>query len=187
MAPDRTTVRIIGGRWRGRRLPVVTHSDLRPTPDRVRETVFNWLRPTLPGSRCLDLFAGTGALGFEALSRGAASVVFVEQQPAAAAALTAAAARLGASATVLCTDALAVIGHAAEIPFDLVFLDPPFGQDLLAPAIATLCRLAIVKAGGFLYIETPRDRPLALPATLHWHRQGHAGRVAFGLAVNTGA
>lgn len=187
MARAPGAIRIIGGHWRGRRLPVVAHGDLRPTPDRVRETVFNWLQPVLPGSRCLDLFAGTGALGFEALSRGAAAVVFVEQQAQAAAALTAAGVRLGAAATVLCMDALTAITDVPLTPFDIVFLDPPFTRNLLVPAVDALSRRAIVKAGGFLYIETPHDRPLTLPATLRWYRQGRAGRVAFGLAVQTGA
>src|SRR5690606_11919673 len=120
---------IIGGTWRGRRLAVAGGPALRPTPDRIRETLFNWLAPALPGARCLDLFAGTGVLGLEALSRGAAEAWLVERDPVAAAALRSSVATLGAPARILATDAwtlLATPPAEAAGRFHVVFLDPPY-------------------------------------------------------------
>ncbi len=126
-------LRIIGGRWRGRRLRLCGAPELRPTPDRVRETVFNWLQAPLPGGRCLDLFAGSGALGLEALSRGAAEVVFVERNAAIARRLQDNLALLEAvSGRLERADALIWLRRKPE-PFDIVFLDPPFGRNLLEP------------------------------------------------------
>ena len=120
---DRGEVRIIGGEWRGRKLHFPNVPGLRPTPDRVRETVFNWLQFRVPGTRCLDLFAGSGALGFEALSRGAAEVVFVEQDPDAAAALRATLALLDCPrGHVFARDAFAWLAQEPARPFDIVFL-----------------------------------------------------------------
>ena len=130
-------VRIIGGDWRGTRLPVADRDGLRPTADRVRETLFNWLQPMLPGARVLDLFAGTGALGLEALSRGAREAVLVERDPQLAEGLRQLVARLpgGDRAQVVCADALAWL-RTAPGGFDLAFVDPPFAGDLWAPALA---------------------------------------------------
>lgn len=120
-------VRIIGGKHRGRKLPVADAPGLRPTPDRVRETLFNWLGQNLSGWHCLDLFAGSGALGFEAASRGAASVVLVEQAPAVARILQTAVAALKEPAlSLVCTDALAYLKKPDIHPLDLVFIDPPY-------------------------------------------------------------
>ena len=126
-------LRIIGGEWRSRKLKFADVPGLRPTPDRVRETLFNWLQWHVPGARCLDLFAGSGALGLEALSRGARDVVMVEKHPAAAQALRDNLTLLGArNARLVHDDALRYLGRVT-VAFDLIFLDPPFRQMLLEP------------------------------------------------------
>jgi 16S rRNA (guanine966-N2)-methyltransferase len=176
-------IRIIGGRWRSRKLPVPLSEGLRPTPDRVRETLFNWLAPYLPGARCLDLFAGTGALCLEALSRGAGSVVMVEQSPAVAEGLRQNLATLGAQdAEVVCADALAFLGGAPRT-FDIVFLDPPFASDLIARCSVLLEPRGWVRPGTLVYIEAPRHLdPLPIPG--HWQlaRSKRAGEVGYHLA-----
>ncbi|MDX1550554.1 MAG: 16S rRNA (guanine(966)-N(2))-methyltransferase RsmD, partial [Lysobacter spongiicola] len=130
-------VRLIGGRWRGSKLPVADIEGLRPTSDRVRETLFNWLMPVLPGARVLDLFAGSGALGLEALSRGAATATLVERDPLLATALAQVAARLpgGEAATVVQADALAWLPAQPRGSFDIAFLDPPFSAGLWEQAL----------------------------------------------------
>ena len=177
-------MRIIGGRWKGRRLAVPPVPGLRPTPDRVRETLFNWLAPALPGARCLDLFAGSGALGLEALSRGAAEAVLVERHPAALRCLREAVDRLGARAEVVAADARTFLRRCRE-PFDLVFLDPPYGSRLLAPCLHLLAEGGWLRPGGWLYLEgawagAPEGPPL--PAGYALHRRGHAGAVGYWLA-----
>jgi 16S rRNA (guanine(966)-N(2))-methyltransferase RsmD len=174
-------VRIIGGAWKRTRLPVEDRPGLRPTPDRVRETVFNWLGQTLPGWRCLDAFAGSGALGFEAASRGAGEVVLVDRDPGAAASLRATKARLSADAVrVERGDALQWMARAPAASFDLVFLDPPFESSLLGPALPAAAR--IVRDGGYLYVESaaPVDIALAGPGMAPF-RAGRAGAVHFQL------
>lgn len=146
-------LRIIGGEWRSRRLPIASVPGLRPTPDRVRETLFNWLQMTVPGARCLDLFAGSGALGFEALSRGAREVVMVEKHPAAFAQLQANSATLQATALELAhTDGLAFLQAQPE-PFDLIFLDPPFRQGLVAEALQSIHQRQLIRPEGMIYLE----------------------------------
>lgn len=175
-------LRIIGGTWRGRRLPVATAPGLRPTPDRVRETLFNWLAPRLPGSRCLDLFAGTGALGLEALSRGAASCVFVEASRAVLQQLEAALIRLeAAGASCIHGQALDWLERAAG-PFDIIFLDPPFDGDLLGQAVARIEARALLAPGGRVYLEAAAAQALPLPAGWTLLREQRAGEVRFGLA-----
>ena len=179
-------VRIIGGAWKRTRLPVVDRPGLRPTPDRVRETVFNWLGQSLPGWRCLDAFAGSGALGFEAASRGAAEVVLLERDPAAAANLRATKTRLGAEAVqVERADSLHWMARAAAESFDLVFVDPPFESSLLARALPAAGR--IVRDGGYLYVEsaTPVDPADAGPL-MELFRAGQAGTVHFQLLRRSG-
>ena len=168
-------VRIIGGSWRGSRLPVADAPGLRPTPDRVRETLFNWLGQTLTGWRCLDAFAGTGALGLEAASRGAQRVLLVERDARLAESLHRVKARLHADALeIICAPALGVLQAQAPASFDLVFLDPPYGQGLLGPALAAAAR--VVVPGGWLYAEDAQ--PLCdLPVPWLLHRQGRAGMV----------
>jgi len=175
-------VRIIGGIWKRTRLPVADRPGLRPTPDRVRETVFNWLGQSLDGWRCVDAFAGSGALGFEAASRGAADVVLVERDPALVASLNAAQQRLDAkNVRVEHADAVQWLARAAERSVDLVFLDPPFDSDLLAPALAAAA--PVVGDGGFVYVEAPAavDAEAAAALGLAPHRDGRAGAVHFHL------
>jgi 16S rRNA (guanine(966)-N(2))-methyltransferase RsmD len=169
-------VRLIGGSMRGRKLPVPDRPGLRPTPDRVRETLFNWLGQDLSGWRVLDAFAGSGALGFEAASRGADEVVLLEQDPQLVAGLQASQQRLAATALrVERADALAWMARCAPQRFELVLLDPPFGADLAAPALAAARRLVV--PGGWLYLEAaqPLDE---WPAGLREHRRLRAGAVS---------
>lgn len=148
-------IRIIGGAWKRTRLPVAQRPGLRPTPDRVRETLFNWLGQDLSGWRCLDAFAGTGALGFEAASRGAASVQLVESDAALVAQLHTLQQRLQATAMrVQRGDGVAALKQAAPASLDLVLLDPPFDSDLFNPALQAAAQA--VAADGFVYLEAPR-------------------------------
>ena len=147
-------VRIIGGRWRSRLVKFPPTMSLRPTPDRVRETLFNWLGQDLTGWRCVDAFAGTGALGLEAASRGAADVLLVEAEGALADLLRAVAKRLGASnVRVQRGNALSVLASLPPASVDLVFLDPPFDADLFDQALAA-ARPAVTDR-GFIYLEAP--------------------------------
>lgn len=150
-------VRIIGGLWKRTRLPVAQRPGLRPTPDRVRETLFNWLGQDLTGWRCLDAFAGTGALGLEAASRGAASVLLVEQDPGLATQLQALQQRLQADAVrVQRGDGIAALGQATPRSLHLVLLDPPFdGAALFAPALQAAAKA--VAEDGFVYLEAPAE------------------------------
>jgi 16S rRNA (guanine966-N2)-methyltransferase len=168
-------VRLIGGQWKRSKLPVLDRPGLRPTPDRVRETLFNWLGQDLTGWRVLDAFAGSGALGFEAASRGAAEVTLLERDATLVASLQASQARLGATALhVERAEALAWMARGAPHRFDLVLLDPPFDAGLGAPALAAAAGL--VAQGGFVYLES--GRPLtAWPAGLVPHRSARAGAV----------
>lgn len=168
-------VRLIGGLFRGRKLPVADHPGLRPTPDRVRETLFNWLGQDLDGWRVLDAFAGSGALGFEAASRGAAEVLLLEVDARLVAGLRASRERLGATALKIeRTEALRWMAGCAPQRFEAVLLDPPFDAGLGAAAAAAASR--IVVPGGFVYLEGPE--PLAeAPAGLTLHRSLRAGAV----------
>jgi 16S rRNA (guanine966-N2)-methyltransferase len=175
-------VRIIGGLWKRSKLPVADRPGLRPTPDRVRETLFNWLGQDLAGWRCLDAFAGSGALGFEAASRGAAEVVLIERDAALVASLAAAKARLKAEAIrVERADALQWMARAEPGRFDLVLLDPPFDAPLAVPAMAAASR--IVAAGGFVYVEAAQAVEAAAieAAGLEAWRAAQAGAVHFHL------
>jgi 16S rRNA (guanine966-N2)-methyltransferase len=176
-------LRVVGGSLRGRKWTFPDVPGLRPTPDRVRETLFNWLNPHIAGMRVLDLFAGSGALAFEALSRGAGEATLVESDRAAATELRATAERFGlAQARVENADALAMLRAAAAGSYDLVFLDPPFAAGLLAPALALLGQRGVLAAGGFCYIETAADSALpTLPEGWLPHRAGKAGEVGYHL------
>jgi len=180
------SLRIIGGKWRGRRLPFPALPGLRPTSDRVRETLFNWLRGDIEGARCLDLFAGSGALGLEALSRGAAEIVFVEQNRAACAAISASLLRLECDrGEVRCVDAADYLAQPARA-FDVVFLDPPFRSGYLAELCTLLGRRGWLAPTAALYVESEFDLDaLSLPAGWDWHRQKRAGQVAYRLARRT--
>ncbi len=175
-------VRIIGGSLRGRRVPVPEVPGLRPTPDRVRETLFNWLSPHLAGARVLDLFAGTGALGLEAASRGAAAVTLVESHRAAQAALRETLRKLSLpQVTLVSGDGLAFLAAGKE-PFDVIFLDPPFASDLQDRALATIHAQGRLAPGGFCYVERPGSAaPLAVPPGWTDHRTGRAGEVGYHL------
>jgi 16S rRNA (guanine966-N2)-methyltransferase len=173
----RNTVRIIGGLWRSRILEFPDVPDLRPTPDRVRETLFNWLGQDLSGLACLDLFAGSGALGFEALSRAAASVVMVEKNPAALRALNENAEKLGArNLTVVRGDALE-FARESHARFDVVFVDPPYRLGLQAPALVRVRRL--LSERGRVYVESAS----AFEAPRGWMilKSARAGSVHFHL------
>lgn len=173
-------VRIVGGVWKRSKLPVADRPGLRPTPDRVRETLFNWLGQTLAGWRCLDAFAGTGALGFEAASRGAAEVVLLERDSVLVASLLQSKARLAADAIrVERADALQWMARSAPGAFDLVLLDPPFDLPLAEPAMVAAGR--IVAAGGFVYVESPGPIDADAAAGLQPWREGRAGAVHFHL------
>ena len=182
-AASRGAVRIIAGRWRRQRLRVVATGQIRPTPDRVRETLFNWLGSEVEGMRCLDLFAGTGALGFEAASRGARAVVMVELDRQAAAALEHAARTLGAdNVEVVCADALGWTPTACE-PFDIVFLDPPYTGPAPEAALDRLDRLGTLAARCVAYLETDRDSTdIELPPGWHFLHARRAARVRYHLA-----
>ena len=172
-------VRIIGGQWRRTRLPVADRPGLRPTPDRVRETLFNWLGQDLGGWRCVDAFAGTGALGFEAASRGAAEVLLVEQDAALVAGLRALKDKLQADTVrVQRGDGVAALGALAPRSADLVLLDPPFDAPaLFGPALAAAARA--VRADGFVYLEAPAacDAAALQALGLAEHRHLKAGAV----------
>ncbi|WP_345812779.1 16S rRNA (guanine(966)-N(2))-methyltransferase RsmD [Paraburkholderia sp. PREW-6R] len=179
-------IRIIGGDWKRTPLPVLDLDGLRPTPDRVRETLFNWLGQRLDGQRCLDLFAGSGALGFEAASRGAARVVMVERNARAASQLRANQERLTArTIEIVEADGLRLAASLAPGSFDVVFLDPPFapfGDGLLDKALALAAPL--LDADGYLYVESGAALELAGNESLAgWEivRQGKAGAVHFHL------
>lgn len=174
-------LRIIAGQWRGRRFRFPP-LDIRPTPDRVRETLFNWLQPRIEGAHCLDLFAGSGALGLEALSRGAASVLFVEQQRSAVTALEQLLqAWQAAGASVYCGSALHYLEGSPRQRFDLVFLDPPYADDLLR-ASAMALEPGWLKPDARIYLEhARRTAPPTLPARWRELRAGTAGEVRYHL------
>jgi 16S rRNA (guanine966-N2)-methyltransferase len=179
-------VRIIGGQWKRTILPVANLPGLRPTPARVRETLFNWLGQDLQGLRCLDAFAGTGALGFEAASRGAAEVVLVEQESALLSALNRTKTKLHADTVrVERGDGVAALRQRAGQGLDVVFLDPPFadGQNDALVLSALAAARAAVGETGLIYLEAPRVWSADELATigLQVHRQGKAGQVAFHL------
>ncbi len=175
------SVRIIGGRWRGTKLPVPDSPGLRPSADRVRETLFNWLMPALPGARVLDLFAGTGALGLEAISRGADTAVLVERDPALAASLRATVAKLSAQERieVAQADALAWLRQQPDGAFDIAFVDPPFAGNLWNAALSAL--LPKLAAGAWLYVEAPHDAAVALPEGWALQREGRTREVHYAL------
>lgn len=175
-------MRIIGGEYRRRLLPVLDSPGLRPTPDRVRETLFNWLATAPFGARALDLYAGTGALGLEALSRGARDVLFVERNAKVAAALEANLATLGANGQVIDGDVLGYLSavhlsatHDSGTRFTLAFLDPPFRQGLAAPSCAALESGGWLAERAWIYLETESELDPDVPSNWLLHREVHAG------------
>jgi 16S rRNA (guanine(966)-N(2))-methyltransferase RsmD len=180
-------VRIIGGRFRRSKLPVADRPGLRPTPDRVRETLFNWLGQDLAGWHCLDAFAGSGALGFEAASRGAERVLMLERDADLVCSLQATQQRLEAEGVrIERADALAWMARGGPASFDLVLLDPPFDADLAAPALGLARRL--LRPAGTIYLEAARalDAAAAAALGLAVHRQDRAGAVHYALLRRAG-
>ena len=178
-APGR--IRIIGGRLRNSRLDVPDLPGLRPTPERVRETLFNWLQPIIAGARVLDLCAGTGALGIEAWSRGATLVQFVEPEPRAAQALRANLTRLKLDAAQLVMSEAQAFLAQPPTAFDLVLLDPPFDQALWPVLAARLEQCGWLAAAAWIYVESPCAQVLELPSNWQLHREGRAGQVRYTL------
>jgi len=173
-------LRIIAGRLRGSRLDVLDLPGLRPTSERVRETLFNWLAPHLPGAHCLDLFAGSGALGFEAASRGAASVLMIEREPRVTALLRANAQRLRAtSVQVHEGDALAWLASPAMPRFDLAFVDPPFAAGVIDASLAAL--VPWLAGDALVYVETAIDAAPGLSSAWRLHREGRTREVRYAL------
>ena len=168
-------VRIITGQWRGRKLDVVDLPGLRPTPDRVRETLFNWLQMEIPAAICLDLFAGTGALGFEALSRDAAEVVLVESNRTLYEQLQSQALLLGSNRHVIQhTDALRWLQQTTK-QFDIIFLDPPFKQGFIENCCQHILERNLLKSNGKIYIEA--EKGLELPTAWRVIQHKQAGQV----------
>lgn len=176
--------RIIGGQWRGRRVQFPVTGELRPTPDRVRETLFNWLNPLIEGARCLDLYAGSGALGLEALSRGAAECVFVERDTRVLDSIRTHALEFGANnAEFVNADAAGFLRRCAR-DFDVIFLDPPFVEDPWEQLLGCIIDGNLLRAAGRLYMEraAAAGEP-ALPPGLELLRSKRAGRVGYHLAT----
>ena len=178
----REEFRIIAGQWRRRKLHFPPLPGIRPSPDRVRETLFNWLRDRIEGAACIDLFAGSGALGLEALSRGAAEVTFVDKERPAADAIRGHLELLkAAGGTVVQADAFAWLAGTPK-PVDLVFLDPPFDAELVPEACARLAQ-GWLKPGAWLYVEHAAERVPALPPEWLVLKESRAGRVGFRLVT----
>lgn len=181
---ETSSVRIIAGKWRSRRVSFPETLGLRPTQDRIRETLFNWLSPFILGSHCLDLFAGSGVLGFEALSRGAGFCCFVDQNPRVVRTIIDNSGILKAD-----TQSFSVVrgGFPNKLPplpggpYDIVFLDPPFGQGLLNKALAWLHQSSLIKAQALIYFEMEKDLPLSLPENYGLHRQHSTATLKYGL------
>jgi len=176
-ARTRNSLRIVGGVWRSRRIRFAQVPQIRPTPDRVRETLFNWLSDRITGACCLDLFAGSGALGFEAASRGAGRVVMVDHDASVTAVLAEQKHMLEAGQVeIVQEDAMQYVGHT-EQAFDIVFLDPPFGTGLLQQALPVLVARRLVRTTGLVYVESPVQAALPCPESLSRVRGKTSGQV----------
>lgn len=176
-------LRIIGGQWRGRKLNFPSVDGLRPTTDRVRETVFNWLTAEIHGAQCLDLFAGSGALGLEALSRGASLVDLVDHAQPAVSQLQQNLQQLDASdGQVFQANAAEWLQYNADKRYNIIFLDPPFGQHLAQTCVQLIDQQAMLKPDGWLYLEMDKqETPPVLPADWQLHRGKTAGQVCYRL------
>ena len=172
------SVRIIGGDWRGRRLPIADVPGLRPSGDRCRETLFNWLQPWVPAADCADLFAGTGALGFEAASRGAASVLMIEKHPRAQETLRQSIEQLQAEQVNLQGGgAMSMIEDLKPDSLDIVFVDPPFDSNLASLVLERLEKIGCVRRGGFVYLESPAKHNVIPPQGWRVWRDQEFGEV----------
>jgi 16S rRNA (guanine966-N2)-methyltransferase len=175
-------IKIIGGNWRSRQIEVLDAQGLRPTPNRVRETLFNWLQGDIFNAHCLDLFAGSGALSFEAASRGAKLVLQIENNAAACDVLKANTQKLGASQIqIMQIDALTFLAKLPEKPFEIVFLDPPFGLDLVAQSAELLKKNHFLAPYAKIYVETEKSLQLAIPENWQLLKDKKAGEVAYRL------
>ncbi|MCA0900020.1 MULTISPECIES: 16S rRNA (guanine(966)-N(2))-methyltransferase RsmD [Microbulbifer] len=174
-------LRIIGGRWRGRKVAFAPIEGLRPTGDRLRETLFNWLQFHLPDARCLDLFAGSGALGLEALSRGAAHVDFVELDGGAARTLREQLKLLQAAGGEVHNCTAEVFTSQSGPAYDVVFVDPPFARNLWADTLNALAQSQRLSTGTLVYVESPRDNVIAAPEGWQLEKEKHAGQVCMRL------
>ncbi|AAO91390.1 16S rRNA (guanine(966)-N(2))-methyltransferase RsmD [Coxiella burnetii] len=174
-------LRIIGGKWRSRKIDFPDLPDLRPTTDRIRETLFNWLAPYIVDANCLDLFAGSGALGFEALSRGAAQVTFVDHSRYVVDKLRKNVEILQATnAQVLCGDFTSVIPFLTTTSYNIVFLDPPFYKNLVERAALHLEESKLLAPNAFIYVETEKNlKPLPLPKTWKIYREKATSSLAY--------
>ncbi len=182
--PQQGRLRIVAGKWRSRLLLIANVPGLRPTSERIRETLFNWLTPTIHGARCLDLFAGTGALGLEALSRGAAEATFVENSPIAAATLRDNIEALDAAlaADVCQMDACDYLQSATRGEFDIVFVDPPFAADMHEDLCRLLAEARVLSDNAWIYLEEGRAKPAAaLPRGWQRMKTKNAGNVRYSL------
>jgi 16S rRNA (guanine966-N2)-methyltransferase len=182
-------VRIIGGRWRGRKLAFTPADGLRPTGDRIRETLFNWLTPYIAGARCADLFAGSGALGLEALSRGAAHCDFVDSASATLAQVSNHLRTLEALDRASCHPIPALqFLQSATRPYDIVFIDPPFKLALVQPVCVALASKGLLGDGALVYIESAATAsPVMVPGNWSPHREKISGGVAYRLLSVDGA
>ena len=178
------SVRIIAGQWRRRRIPITPHEQLRPSGDRVRETLFNWLTPYLDGACCLDLFAGTGVLGIEALSRGALKATLVEKDVQLAAQLNALSEQFDhPGLTIIHREALDWLRTTEPEPYDIVFLDPPFKENLLHASLELL-QAGWLAPHAKIYIESGEElSEFVLPESLEWTKRARLGNVSLGLAA----
>lgn len=178
-APSRGagSLRLIGGQFRGRRLKIADIEGLRPTGDRQREILFNWLQFDLPGARAVDLFAGTGALGLEAASRGADQVWLVERHPKAVAQLREAVEQLQCQAEVVSADAVQWLAQTDAGPFDIVFVDPPFSQELWQPALSGLVEYQRLAKGAWVYVESPVAHSVQVTAEFALRKEKITGDV----------
>lgn len=180
-------VRIIGGRWRGRKLEFPDKMNLRPTHDRIRETLFNWLMQDIAGATCLDLFAGSGALGFEALSRGAEKVYFVEKDSETYAALKKNAEKFDKeSAEIIFADLEKNPPTFEKKIFDIVFLDPPYNSSLIISSLNWLLEKDVLKSNACLYLEMPKtDSPLIFEGNFRVLKSGATSRIQYYLLSNS--
>jgi len=180
--PNSNSLRIIGGVWRSRRLQFIDSAKIRPTPDRVRETLFNWLAGHINEAYCLDLFAGSGALGFEAISRGAKQATLIENDAKIVAKLRQQKEQfLAENIEILQLTAMSFLQNNQQ-QYDVIFLDPPFASSLLEQALTTIIEKQFLSENGFLYLETPSKKtPLGILKTLNCEREKEAGEVRFAL------